>query len=140
MTIYEVSGPSTIVANGQTSPTGAHPGARGWSRELSELRAGTSGVVRVVRRLVHLVPGDGAGRRGDVTLIIGRSTSTPVEGGAQIVISGLGLVRPNPVADDEHTVSVAPVDQAGRRIAAGISFVRMRTADVTQVKQVTIVR
>ena len=45
-----------------TSPSSALIGARGSSRELS---AGISGVVRELRRLVHLGPGDGAGRLGE---------------------------------------------------------------------------
>ena len=50
------------VATTHTSPSGALRGARGWSRELS---AGSSGVVRELRRLVHLGLGDGAGRLGE---------------------------------------------------------------------------
>lgn len=112
----------------------------------------------------------------DISLAVVRAASTAVAESGTTVISGLGLMRPNPiaatsllsyrvatsgpvridlfdvaghrvrtlldapVAAGEHTLSVVPVDHAGRRIAAGIYFVRLRTADITQVKQVTVVR
>ena len=45
-----------------------------------------------------------------------------------------------PMAAGEHTVNFTPVDQAGRRIAAGVYFVRLQTTDVTQIRQVTVIR
>jgi len=40
----------------------------------------------------------------------------------------------------EHSLDISPIGQAGRRIASGVYFVRMETPDLTQVKQVAVVR
>jgi hypothetical protein len=40
----------------------------------------------------------------------------------------------------EHTLGFAAVDQQGRPVASGIYFVRLTTPDLTQVRQVTILR
>ncbi len=45
-----------------------------------------------------------------------------------------------PMGAGEHTVNFTPVDHAGRRIAAGVYFVRLQTPDVTQIRQVTVIR
>jgi hypothetical protein len=45
-----------------------------------------------------------------------------------------------PVEAGEHTLSLAPVDGVGRGIASGIYFVRMETPEVTEIRQVTVVR
>lgn len=67
--------------------------------------------------------------RGPVRLdlydVAGRRVRTLLEGSAEA---------------GEHTLSFAPIDQLGRRIASGVYFVRMETAGLTQVRQVTVTR
>jgi hypothetical protein len=45
-----------------------------------------------------------------------------------------------PVEAGEHTLSFAPVDGLGRAIASGVYFVRLETPEVTQMRQMTVVR
>ncbi|MFB3907035.1 MAG: C13 family peptidase [Candidatus Eisenbacteria bacterium] len=45
-----------------------------------------------------------------------------------------------PAAAGEHTIRFAPLDDAGAKISSGIYFLRLETPDITQVRQVAVIR
>ena len=99
-----------VIANGSVPVTGL-----GWCRP-NPIDAGTAIAYRVAGRTdLHLDLYDVAGRR------VQRLFGGAVEAG-------------------EHTVQFTPIDRHGRRIPAGVYFLRLETPDFTQVRQVTVIR